>query len=84
MKTQLIALAGLFFLCGNIDAQKKKGSSMNDSNSPLHLMQPEYKVPYGVISEEDVKKDIDRVLNYIENNTTARVVHNNTVQIITD
>ena len=29
--------------------------------TPLHLLQPEYKVPYGNLTVEQVKKDIDRV-----------------------
>ena len=53
------------FLC-EVWAQK-----MNDANTPLHLMQPEYKTPYGMPAVEDVKQTIDRVLRYLEQSTPA-------------
>ena len=31
-------------------AQKKK-EVINDSNTPLHLLQPDYQVEYGIVSE---------------------------------
>ena len=36
-------------------AQKKK-EVINDSNTPLHLLQPDYQVGYGIVSAEDIKK----------------------------
>lgn len=57
---------------------------VNDSNTPLHLLQPDYKVGYGVTSVEEIKKDMDRVLKYLEENTPARVVDQRTGKVITD
>ena len=39
---------------------------VNDSNTPLHLMKPEYKVGYGIPAESEVKQTMDRVLRYID------------------
>ena len=39
---------------------------VNDNNTPLHLMQPAYRVGYGVPTAESVKQTIDRVLRYID------------------
>ena len=64
-------------------AQKKK-TVVNDSNTPLHLLQPAYQGTYGDLSPEQVKKDIDRVFNYIDKETPARVVDKNTGKVITD
>jgi rhamnogalacturonyl hydrolase YesR/lysophospholipase L1-like esterase len=64
-------------------AQNKK-TEINDSNTPLHLMQPEYKIPYGVPSEEKIKADIDRVCSYLEQCTPAQVVNKNTNAVISD
>lgn len=64
-------------------AQKKK-EVINDSNTPLHLLQPDYQVGYGIISAEDVKKDMDRVLRYLESNTPTRVVDKRSGKVITD
>ncbi len=64
-------------------AQKKKEVA-NDSNTPLHLLQPDYKVPYGALTVDEVKADLDRVLNYLEKSTPTRVVDKNTGKQITD
>ena len=44
---------------------------VNDNNTPLHLMRPEYKTSYGIPKEATVKQTIDRVLHYIEQETPA-------------
>ncbi len=42
---------------------------VNDSNTPLHLLKPEYKVPYGELTADEVKADLDRVFDYCERGT---------------
>lgn len=42
---------------------------VNDSNTPLHLMRPAYRIGYGVSSVEQVKQTMDRVLKYIDSET---------------
>ena len=64
-------------------AQKKK-AVINDSNTPLHLLQPAYQGTYGDLTPEQVKKNIDRVFAYIDKETPARVVDKNTGKVITD
>lgn len=39
---------------------------VNDVNTPLHLMKPNYETPYNIPSEDGVKATIDRVLTYLE------------------
>ena len=41
----------------------------NDSNTPLHLLQPDYKIPYGVPTRDAVKADIDRILAFVDAET---------------
>lgn len=67
----------------NVNAQKKK-EVMNDSNTPLHLLEPDYTVGYGVIESSEVKKDIDKVLKYLESTTPIRVVDKRNGKVITD
>ena len=85
MKANSLKLFGLILLLtgGATEAQEKK-NVINDSNTALHLLQPEYKIPYGVLSVDDVKEDMDRILHYLENNTPTRVVDKNTGKVITD
>ena len=56
--------------CANLYAQKE----INDQNTPLHLMQPQYDTPYGIPDEKDVKTTIDRVLTYLDQAMPAMVV----------
>ena len=63
---------------------QEKKEVANDSNTPLHLLQPDYQVPYGVLSVEEIKADMDRVLRYLEDCTPTRVVDKNTGNVITD
>ena len=65
--------AMILFAGTSVYAQKKK-EVINDSNAPLHLLQPDYKVPYGVLTTEQIKTDMDRVLRYLEDETHTRVV----------
>lgn len=46
---------------------------INDQNTPLHLMQPNYSTPYGVPKVAEVKSSIDKVLAYLEKAMPAKV-----------
>ena len=46
---------------------------INDSTTPLHLLKPDYKTPYGQLSADSVKADIDRVFVYIDEVTPAKM-----------
>lgn len=39
---------------------------INDTNTPLHLLKPNYLTPYGAPKVEKVKQDMDRVLSFLE------------------
>ncbi|MCD8262420.1 MAG: glycoside hydrolase family 88 protein [Bacteroides sp.] len=66
--------------CGPATRQPER-TEINDMNTPLHLLQPDYKTPYGILSREEVKKDMDRVLGYLEQATPARVINKNTGEV---
>ena len=48
-------------------------ATINDSNTPLHLLQPDYNIPYGVPDVKEVKADLDRVLAFLDKNTPMAV-----------
>lgn len=56
----------------------------NDSNTPLHALQPDYPVPYGAPTTDDVKKVLDRIYNYLEATTPVQIENRNTGEAITD
>ena len=71
------------FMGTNCFAQSKK-TEINDSNTPLHLLKPEHKIPYGIPAKESIKTDIDRVFSYLEQCTPARVVNSKTNEVISN
>jgi unsaturated rhamnogalacturonyl hydrolase len=60
------------------------GAPATDTNTPLHLLQPDYPVPYGPPSVEKVEEVLHRVLAYLDGATPARIVSSRTGQELTD
>lgn len=67
-----LATALALTACGK-QAANDSGEEINDSTTPLHLLQPDYKTPYGQLSPDTVKADIDRVFAYIDAVTPAKM-----------
>ncbi len=53
----------------------------NDSNTPLHLLKPEYKAFYGIPSKDKIKDQLAQILNYLEEATPAELVNKNNISI---
>ena len=53
-----------------------------DANTPLHLLKPDYPIPYGPASEASILEVIQRVRRYLEGTTPARLVDRKTGQPI--
>ncbi|WP_200975627.1 glycoside hydrolase family 105 protein [Echinicola sp. 20G] len=47
---------------------------ITDTNTPLHLLQPDYPVPYGVPETAEVKAVIDRVRDYLAATTPTEIL----------
>ncbi len=60
----LFTVIFLFIACLGLYAQRQ-----TDSNTPLHLLQPAYKTPYGKQEVKDVVAVLDKVYNYLNENT---------------
>lgn len=85
MKLHYLAMALVLAVAAlPAEAQKKKQAVMNDSNSPLHLMQPNYQTPYGMLTEQGVKSKMDLVLHYLQKATPMAVVDKSTGKQVTD
>ena len=56
---------------------------VNDNNTPLHLMKPTYRLNYGIPTTEEVKATIDRILQYIDGETPARLCDSQTGREVT-
>lgn len=57
---------------------------VTDTTTPLHLLKPDYPVPYGQVKAEDVRQVLDRVYNYLNAATPAELVDKKTNAPITD
>jgi rhamnogalacturonyl hydrolase YesR len=76
---------GLWLLCLScpllLQAQQQKG---NDVNTPLHALQPDYKIAYRLTTPAEVKIVLDRVLKYLEVATPAQLINSSTQKVIDD
>jgi rhamnogalacturonyl hydrolase YesR len=59
----------VFSISSNLYSQK-----INDSNTPLHLLQPDYDVPYGKPDINEIIAVLDRVYHYLDNTTPMKLV----------
>ena len=71
-------------LLGSVYGQTGNDKEITDTNTPLHLLQPDYPVPYGLVQKEEVKEVIDRVRNYLAEVTPTSLVDKNSKQEVKD
>jgi unsaturated rhamnogalacturonyl hydrolase len=55
-----------------------------DANTPLHLLKPDYPIPYGPPTAENVVEVIRRIRGYLDVSTPARIVDRKSGQPIAD
>ena len=77
---KVIVLFIAFYGITNAFAQQKS----NDVTTPLHLMKPDYPVPYGAPSKENVKAVLDKVFNYLDAVTPAQMINKQNGEIVDD
>ena len=73
-----ISMCLLLMIVSGLKAQ------VNDSNTPLHLMTPQYKLKYGISTVDEVKQTMDKVLHYIASVTPAKLVDSKTGKAVTN
>ncbi len=61
-------------LCGGALVSTTNAQQVNDNNTPLHLMKPDYKTGYGIPKTKEVKQTMDCVLRYIDQETPAILI----------
>lgn len=75
-KISLIPFA-LLAIHGCQSYSQKDKAEINDSNTPLHLMKPEYPVMYGETTLDSIRADVERVYAYL-NRVTPMVLEQKT------
>ena len=85
--TACMALCAVLSGCqqpGTGNETETKTNTVNDSNTALHLLNPDFNVPYGIPSADSIKKDLDRILAFLEVETPMKVINRDTKEQITD
>lgn len=72
-----------FIFC-SVTTHAQNAPKGNDVNTPLHLLQPDYPVRYGVPVKDSIVKTIDRIYNYLDAVTPALLVNKKTNEPVTD
>lgn len=55
---------------------QETGTRITDSNTALHALQPDYKIPYGPVKTEDIIAVLDRLFEFVDTSTPARMIDN--------
>ena len=84
MKKTAVLLSVFSFVLFFSAAAQQTMPRGNDVNTPLHLLQPDYPVPYGVPVKDSITKVLDRIYNYLNAVTPAQLVNKKANQAIAD
>jgi unsaturated rhamnogalacturonyl hydrolase len=77
-------IASLFLLMLQLQAGAQTASKGNDVNTPLHLLKPDYPVPYGVPVKDSIVQTLDRIYTYLNAVTPAQLVNRKTNEGVSD
>ncbi|WP_338869670.1 glycoside hydrolase family 88 protein [Spirosoma sp. SC4-14] len=76
--------AGTALLVSTLALGQATPPKANDSTTPLHLLQPDYPVPYGQPRIAEVTNVLRRVYDYLDSSTPTQVIDRQTNQELTD
>lgn len=72
------------FLVAHTAFAQRNETKANDSNTPLHLLQPDYPIPYGKVEIADVTKVLNRIHGYLDGVTPPNFMNSKTGEKLTD
>ncbi|GAB3028321.1 glycoside hydrolase family 88 protein [Niabella terrae] len=84
MNIRLFAITLLFCLFASVAVQAQQKGVTTDANTPLHLLTPDYPVPYKEWQATEIKELMDRILAYLDRVTPYRLIDGASGQPITD
>lgn len=83
LSARVLAFLFAFIFC-HTGFSQEKDKPQTDVNTPLHMLQPDYPVPYGKMSAEEIKEVLDRVRDYLETATPPKLIDSETGEEITN
>ena len=77
---------GIITVLGVSSCQQASQSvaSANDTNTPLHLLTPDYSIPYKEWNITEIKQCLDRIFSYLDQTTPPRVIDRKSGKEITE
>ena len=66
--------------CGQKADTAAGEAEVNDMTTPLHLLQPDYKIPYGDVDKAEVKAALDRIFKYVDAQTPCTLKEDGTLE----
>ena len=83
MKSKIIILFLAFGISSLVLAQNTP-AKVTDTNTALHMLQPDYPVPYGPAKAEDISAVLNRIFTYLDASTPVKVIDRQSKAEITD
>jgi unsaturated rhamnogalacturonyl hydrolase len=83
MKKTSVILA-LMLGCQSMSFAQRNITTANDSNTPLHLLKPDYPVPYGIPKVEEIKETLNKIHGYLETVTPTEFINSKTNETLSD
>src|SRR5687768_2003006 len=77
LKIKVLCIISFLFLTQPVVAQ-------TDATTPLHLLKPDYPIPYGIPKQEDVVSVLSRVHGYLDGVRPPAFVNEKTGEVFTD
>ncbi len=74
----------LFLVCFACFAVNYSSFAQTDATTPLHLLKPDYPMPYGIPKQEDVTSVLDRIHGYLNLVTPPGFINGKTEAPVTD
>ena len=82
MKTNILILLILTGI--TVQSFSQNPAKVTDSNTALHLLPPDYQVPYGPQKPEDITSLLNRIFAYLDASTPARMIDRQSKNEISD
>lgn len=73
-----------FFAHVTLLFSQRNVTNANDSNTPLHLLKPDYPITYGIPKIEEIKVVLDKIHYYLNEVTPAEFINSKTGETLTD
>ncbi|TCO04444.1 glycoside hydrolase family 88/105 protein [Natronoflexus pectinivorans] len=80
----IVLSAFCLWIAVSCSTDTEKQPVLTDTTAPLHLLQADHGVPYGIMAEEDIMDVLFRVLEYLDRTTPKTLINKNSLLPVSD